>query len=195
MNTIKSASTYNFTIKKSKFIGFAYRVDSEDDAKRIILEIQKKYFDAKHIVYAYKIGENIIKKENSSEPAGTAGTPILCSIENKNLTNTIVVVVRYFGGILLGSSNLYRAYSDTAINTLNNTEIVELNKFIKYSFNVSYIDYAYINLLANKTNFVKVLDAQFDTDVKIQLALCAELNDSKVNELIKDCKPLGELWL
>ncbi|MGN1227216.1 MAG: YigZ family protein, partial [Christensenellales bacterium] len=127
--------------------------------------------------------------------AGTAGTPILCAIENKNLTNTLVVIVRYFGGILLGSSNLYRAYSDTAINVLNANEVVELKKYIKFNLKVNYIDYAMLNTFSNKSGEVKILDATFETSVEVNVAVVENCSSDLINNLIKDKEPLGEIWL
>ncbi|MBQ8749851.1 MAG: YigZ family protein [Clostridia bacterium] len=195
MNTLKFNSNFEMVIRKSKFIGYAYRVDSEEQAKSIIKEIERKYFDARHIVYAYKIGDYLIKKENSSEPAGTAGTPILCAIENNNLTNTLVIVIRYFGGVLLGASNLYRAYSDTALGVINANEKIVLNKYLKYNLVVNYIEYAKLTSLANKSDDLKIICSNYTDAVEVVIAVKENANNQFLNSLIENKECLEEVWL
>lgn len=100
-------------IKKSKFYGFLYKVTDAKEVEIIVNELKREHKKARHIVYAYKIGNNI-KKYEDKEPSNTAGKPLLDVIEFKNLDNTLIVVVRYFGGILLGRGPLTRAYSKCA---------------------------------------------------------------------------------
>ena len=97
-------------VKKSKFIGYYYKIDNIDEINKIIDNLKKEHKKARHIPYAYKIG-NIVKKSDDKEPNGTAGLPILNIIEIKNLDNVIILVVRYFGGIKLGAGPLTRAYA------------------------------------------------------------------------------------
>lgn len=110
---MKKLSESYFEIKKSKFYGFLYEINSEDAVKDILNTLKKEHKKARHIVYAYKIG-SIEKKYEDKEPSNTAGRPLLELINIKNLDNTLIVVVRYFGGILLGAGPLTRAYSKTA---------------------------------------------------------------------------------
>ena len=107
-------------IKKSKFIGYAYKISSVSDVKNTLEKLKKEHKKATHICYAYKlIGEDYSEKAfDDGEPNGTAGKPILNVINKKNLSNILVVVVRYFGGIKLGAGGLLRAYSKTASETL-----------------------------------------------------------------------------
>lgn len=100
-------------IKKSKFIGYYYEVESVDEVLAIIDILKKEHKKARHIPYAYKIGR-IAKKSDDKEPANTAGMPIYNIIERKDLNNCLIVIVRYFGGIKLGAGGLLRAYSNTA---------------------------------------------------------------------------------
>ncbi len=102
-------------IKKSKFIGLYYEVNSIDEVKIILEELKKEHKKARHMPYAYKIG-NTAKKTDDKEPTNTAGLPIYNIIERKNLNNCLIVVIRYFGGIKLGAGGLLRAYSETANN-------------------------------------------------------------------------------
>ncbi len=105
--------TYTYEIKKSKFIGLYFKVNSKNDIDNILNCIYKEHKKARHFPYAYKI-DNLIKKTDDKEPSGTAGTPIYNVIERNNLNNCLIIVVRYFGGIKLGSGGLLRAYSKTA---------------------------------------------------------------------------------
>ena len=108
-------------IKKSKFFGYLYQIKSTEEVREILNKIKEENKKAKHVVYAYKIG-NIIKKFEDKEPANTAGKPLLDLIIHKNLDNTLIVVVRYFGGILLGRGPLTRAYSKCASMLFHNIE-------------------------------------------------------------------------
>ncbi|MDD4110408.1 MAG: YigZ family protein [Clostridia bacterium] len=103
-------------IKKSKFIGVVYKVDNVADVKKILEELKKEHKKSTHICYAYKIvGENYAEKAfDDGEPSGTAGKPILNVINKKGLSNILVVIVRYFGGIKLGAGGLVRAYTKAA---------------------------------------------------------------------------------
>ncbi len=102
-------------IKKSKFIGLYYEVESVEEVKELLESLKKEHKKARHLPYAYKIG-NIAKKTDDKEPSNTAGLPIYNIIERKNLNNVLIVVVRYFGGIKLGAGGLLRAYSEAANN-------------------------------------------------------------------------------
>lgn len=125
--TIADFGNDEFSEKKSKFIGYIKHVESEDDANAFISEIKSKHWDAKHNVYAYVLGENgsIQRSTDDGEPAGTAGRPVLEVIKGENLTNVAVVVTRYFGGILLGTGGLVRAYGKAAKLAIENAEIVK----------------------------------------------------------------------
>ena len=105
--------TNEFEIKKSRFITYLYKIDDEDKINSIIDEIKSEHKKARHVVYVYKIN-NTGKINDDGEPKGTAGMPIFNVIEKNNLNNVLIVVVRYFGGIKLGASGLFRAYSNSA---------------------------------------------------------------------------------
>lgn len=113
--------------KKSRFICSIKRVESEDEAKNYITTIKSKYKDAKHNVFAYVVGENsaIQRYSDDGEPQGTAGIPILEVIKKQGITDVIIVVTRYFGGILLGTGGLTRAYSRAASNVISEAGVVE----------------------------------------------------------------------
>ncbi|MBQ9992890.1 MAG: YigZ family protein, partial [Firmicutes bacterium] len=101
--TVAKPALYEFTEKKSKFIGLCFPVQNEEEAIAYINEIRKEHMSATHVVYAFSIGDNIQRSTDDGEPSGTAGRPVLEVIKNSGLNNIIVLVVRYFGGILLGT--------------------------------------------------------------------------------------------
>ena len=113
---LKEASG-EITVKKSRFIGTAFEVHSEDEASAIIESMRKKYWDAKHNCYAYVTGRNneIQRFSDDKEPSGTAGKPILEVLLSSNVRNCLIVVTRYFGGVLLGTGGLVRAYTDASV--------------------------------------------------------------------------------
>ena len=110
---MKLLNTYTLEIKKSKFIAYYYQIDTIEEVKEILENLKKEHKKARHIPYAYKIDNNI-KKSDDKEPSGTSGMPILNIIEKNNLNHTLIAIVRYFGGIKLGSGGLIRAYLNTA---------------------------------------------------------------------------------
>lgn len=110
---MKLLNEYTLEIKKSKFIGYYYQVESIEEIETILENLKKEHKKAKHFPYAYKINGQI-KKSDDKEPSGTAGMPILNIIDRNDLNYTLIVIVRYFGGIKLGAGGLLRAYSNTA---------------------------------------------------------------------------------
>ena len=105
-----------YSEKRSKFLAFAIPVLTVEDVKREVEAYQKKYYDARHVCYAYRLGERreLFRANDNGEPSGTAGKPILGQIDSRELTNVLVIVVRYFGGIKLGTSGLIVAYKAAA---------------------------------------------------------------------------------
>ena len=137
MNTISDINTYDLEIKKSKFIGIIYPLNSVLDVKFILEDVRVKYPNAKHYTYAY-IFDNVKKMSDDKEPSKTAGSPILNVLEKNNLNRVCLVVVRYFGGILLGASLLTRSYSNTALETVKSSKICELVLYDYYFITFSY---------------------------------------------------------
>lgn len=123
--TIESFKECEYTVQRSRFIGRVYHVENEAEALNIVNSVRKEYWDARHCCYAFRIGtKQIIARSNDDgEPSGTAGKPILEVIEKRNLTNVLVLSVRYFGGILLGTGGLTRAYSKSASDVIDESEI------------------------------------------------------------------------
>jgi uncharacterized YigZ family protein len=125
--TIVQPSKGIFKAKGSKFLAFAYPISSVDEVKQHLDTLRKEYFDARHHCYAYAIGINRehYRTNDDGEPSGTAGKPIYNQILSSNLTNILIVVVRYFGGTLLGTSGLINAYKSASVDSIKNAEITE----------------------------------------------------------------------
>jgi len=139
--TIKSLSQGIYKEKGSRFIAYASPVSSIEEIKPILDEYRKKFYNAKHHSYAYLLGfeRSVWRVSDDGEPSGTAGKPILGQMNSFGLTNIIIVVVRYFGGTLLGTSGLINAYKTAAYDALNNSEIIEctVKDYYKIEFGYS----------------------------------------------------------
>ncbi|MBK5242719.1 YigZ family protein [Clostridium sp.] len=138
--TIKDEATAEFKEKKSVFIGHGKRVENEDEAKEFVQEIKNKHKQARHNVYAYIIGENrnIQRYSDDGEPQGTGGIPMLEVLKKNDITDVAVVVTRYFGGILLGTGGLARAYSKGASLAIKEAGIVEKVKGVCIQIVIQY---------------------------------------------------------
>lgn len=125
--TIESPAEGYITEKKSKFISFVFPVKTADEVKNIVDEHRKKYYDARHVCWAYMLGaeREDFRSNDDGEPSGTAGRPILGQINSYELTNVLILVIRYFGGTLLGTGGLIKAYKEAAEDAIKNAEIVE----------------------------------------------------------------------
>lgn len=140
-----------YEVKKSVFIAHVKHVESEESAREFVQQVRKKYFDATHNCSAWILGEggNLQKSNDDGEPGGTAGNPILETIKKNDLTNTAVVVTRYFGGIKLGAGGLIRAYSHTASLGLSAAKIICMTPFQRIALTLEY------NFLAQVENFLR----------------------------------------
>lgn len=138
--TVKEFGSAEMVEKKSRFIANVKPILSEDEAAAYIEEIKKKYWDARHNCYAYQLGERnqIQRYSDDGEPGGTAGMPILDVLRGRDIKNSIVVVTRYFGGILLGTGGLVRAYSSAAKAGLEAAGLIERIPHIRQYFTVDY---------------------------------------------------------
>lgn len=125
--TIGGKAESQFTEQRSRFISFAIPVRSADEVKEHISAIQKEYYDARHVCYAYMLGPERLewRANDNGEPSGTAGKPIMGQINSNNLTDILIAVVRYFGGVKLGTSGLIEAYRRAAADVIQVSEIVE----------------------------------------------------------------------
>lgn len=161
--TLKGVSQGIYKEKMSKFIAFAQPAQSADEAKALIKQIANKYHDARHCCWAYMIGtqrDEYLSSDNG-EPSGTAGKPILGQINSFGLTNVVIAVVRYFGGIKLGTSGLIVAYREAARLAIESGEILECHEQATLSFTFPYLAMNDVMKLV-KSGDLKVLDQQFD---------------------------------
>lgn len=173
-------------INKSKFIGSACPVETEEEALEFIDRIKKEFKDATHNVYAYVLGENsnIQRYSDDGEPTGTAGMPVLNVIKQENLKNTAVVVTRYFGGVLLGAGGLVRAYTKGAKIALNSGIIVDKNLFYDVKFK---LDYTLLGKMDNellKNNFI-VVEKIYEEQVIFKL-ISENENLEKITALVNE---------
>lgn len=143
-NTIEKEASGYFKDKGSKFYAYAYPVKTEDEVKDILLKLKKEHHSARHHCYAWRMGtEEITTRANDDgEPSSTAGKPILGQLSSYEITNILVVVVRYFGGTLLGVSGLINAYKNATIDVLENADI--LSKKIETTFELQF-EYPLLN--------------------------------------------------
>ena len=161
--TIAGPSEGIYREKGSKFIALAFPVETEAEIKEKLAEIQKQYFDARHHCYSYILGPNkdAYRLNDNGEPSGTAGRPIHGQLLSKDLTNTLVIVVRYFGGIKLGVSGLINAYKTAAKDALDNATIIE--KTVDETYKVSF-DYSVMNSVMQllKDPYVSILGQSYE---------------------------------
>ena len=161
--TLKGVSQGIYKEKMSKFIAIAQPAQSADEAKALIKQIANKYHDARHCCWAYMIGtqRNEYLSSDNGEPSGTAGKPILGQINSFGLTNVVIAVVRYFGGIKLGTSGLIVAYREAARAAIEAGEILECHEQATLSFTFPYLAMNDVMKLV-KAGELKVLSQQFD---------------------------------
>ena len=167
MYTIEKNIKYELEIKNSKFITLLFKINN-DDIDNILSNIKKEYSDATHYCYAYII-DDIKRSSDDGEPSGTAGIPILKVLENNNLTNILCIVVRYFGGIKLGTGGLVRAYTKACANALKETNLKELidgiNIKISFPYNrLKEIDYLLKDIKINAKTFDNLIT--YDIDIE-----------------------------
>ena len=140
--TIHHYASFEYEDRKSVFIGEAMPVSTEEDALHFIETVKKKYPDARHHVYAYVLRDNsIMRFSDDREPQGTAGMPVLDVIRKNGLTDPVIVVTRYFGGTLLGTGGLVKAYTSAAIGAVENAEIITYDVYSTLNIETTYSDY------------------------------------------------------
>ena len=165
--SIENESIAEIIVKKSKFIATLYEANSKDEAEKNLQNVRKKYFDAKHHCYAYII-EKIEKCSDDGEPSGTAGAPLLALLKSANLTNVIIIVTRYFGGILLGTGGLVRAYTESAKNAIENAKIVYKDYGIQFEIEISYNNLKEIQFICKNLD-ISIIKIEYQENVKLLL--------------------------
>ncbi len=218
MKTIKQAATSEITEKKSKFISDIFYVETVEEAERKIEEIRKKYHDAKHHCFTYRILEQnneteenkieqskilnqsedktieseknkkhykiIERASDDGEPSGTAGGPMLNLLAKNDLCNIVAIVTRYFGGILLGTGGLVRAYTKALENSLNETEIIGLKQGEVLKIPVSYQNISYLQYYCKKNN-ISILETNFENNPYVIIEMEITGKDKMLQELEK----------
>ena len=170
--TIKSISTGTYSEKRSKFLAFAIPVRTVDDVKGIVAEYQKKYYDARHVCYAYMLGADRtdFRANDNGEPSGTAGKPILGQINSNELTDILIIVVRYFGGVKLGTSGLIVAYRLAAAEAITAAEIIEKTVDEEVTF---FFEYPFMNDVMRivKEENPDIISQTYDSDCSMTLRI------------------------
>lgn len=173
--TLKGCSQGLYKEKMSKFISFAMPVATADEARAAVKRYQNEYHDARHVCWAYMLGTertDYLSNDNG-EPSGTAGKPILGQINSYGLTNVLIVVVRYFGGIKLGTSGLIVAYREAARLAIEEGTILECHEQAQVSFTFPYLSMNAVMQLA-KGGDVRIVDQQFDNTCSMTLQCDAD---------------------
>lgn len=188
--TITSPSTGSYSEKRSKFLAYAFPVQTEQQVKERLTEIQKKHNDARHHCYAYILGprKDAYRMNDNGEPSGTAGRPIHGQLMSKDLTNTLVIVVRYFGGIKLGVSGLQNAYKIAAKEALDAATIIE--KTIDETYEVTF-EYLQMNNVMQlmKDPYVTIISQQSDMNCTIQFSV----RQREAERIVTALKKLGQV--
>lgn len=179
--TVELESSDYFVEKKSKFIGYAKPVSTQDEAVEFINTIKSKHWDATHNVYAYVLRENNTQRySDDGEPSGTAGVPVLDVLLKENVTDVCVVATRYFGGTLLGAGGLVRAYSHTSKIALDAAHIITMANCQIYSVIVDYSFYDRLNVLLSDFG-ANVIKSDFSASVSVEFSIKED-----ASELLKD---------
>ena len=169
--TIEKVAEGLYTEKRSKFISFAIPVNTIEDVQCELKTYQKKYFDARHVCYAYILGNDgeTSRSSDDREPSGTAGRPILGQLRSQNLTNILLIVVRYFGGTELGAANLGRAYKAAAADALTKAQIKEIVIMDSLVFEAPYPEIDRAMRIARDLGGKIVSQAYADQSVKLKV--------------------------
>ena len=170
--TIENIGEGYYTEKRSKFLAFAHHVETVDEVKTLLDAYRKKFYDARHVCYAYMLGADRLefRANDDGEPSSTAGKPILGQINSHELTNILIVVVRYYGGVNLGTGGLIVAYREAAADAIAHTEIVtkQVEEIIAITF-----DYSLMNDVMRivKEMNPRIVSQQFDNTCEMQLSI------------------------
>lgn len=182
--TIKENVQTEYVEKKSKFIANLFYVENSEEAEKIIKETRKKYFDARHNCIAYRVIEDdrlIEKSSDDGEPSGTAGAPMLNILQKNNLVNVLIVVTRYFGGILLGTGGLVRAYSNSLMQAIEAS--IKLEKCLGQEMEVllEYSEFENFKYYC-KNNKINIVDSQYNENIVCRI----ELEEVAKQKLVQD---------
>lgn len=183
-HTIEREGTGKFTEKKSRFLSFAYHVSSVDEAKARLKSLANEYHDARHVCWAYVVGpdKEDVQSNDNGEPSGTAGRPILSQINALDLTDVAVGVVRYFGGIKLGTPGLISAYREAAALALEDSGKKECVKQKRFEFTFPYMAMNDVMKVVKATG-ADIISQQFDNSCSMTLSIRLDDAESLFNRL------------
>lgn len=178
IKTILANSSSELDVKKSKFIANIIKITDEQDAKEKLNQIRKEYSDARHNCYAYIVYDNetktkIEKSSDDREPSGTAGIPMLTLLQKNNLVNVLIVVTRYFGGILLGTGGLVRAYTDSSKQALEAAKIIDLQYGEILEYCIEHDEFEYFKYICEKNN-IEIINTEYSNNIKAIIKLKEE---------------------
>lgn len=174
----------DITEKKSRFLGFAIPVGNDGEAMEHIASIRKKHYDARHVCYAYQTA-GMTRSSDDGEPQGTAGRPILDVITHSGVDGILVAVVRYFGGVLLGTGGLVRAYQQAASDAVDSAELVEMKTGYPMKVTLDYNDYGRADYFFNE-KMIPRISTEYDAGVTLKLIVPEEYQsmvDKKIAEI------------
>ncbi len=184
--TIESSSQGVYKEKGSKFFAFAYPVSSEDEVKEHLKELRKKYYDARHHVYAFRLGADLqtYRCSDDGEPSNSSGPPVLGQIQSNGLTNILIVVVRYFGGTKLGVSGLINAYRTAAADSIENNTIVEKYEQDRFTIEFGYTVMNEVMKILKDEN-PEQNNQQFDNTCRIDISVRKQHGENLRNKLLE----------
>ncbi len=182
--TVKQKSETEIVIKHSRFIGRCFPVQSEGEALALLNEIRKTNWDATHNCFAYRIGETggAARFSDDGEPGGTAGKPIVDVLSAKELVDTLIVVTRYFGGILLGAGGLVRAYSQSAAQACSEAGLIEMRAGKKLEIKTDYSRYGALETLLRER--AQIIETEFGAEVLIKAMAAQEEAEAIIAALV-----------
>ncbi|MDD3966146.1 MAG: YigZ family protein [Candidatus Neomarinimicrobiota bacterium] len=184
--SIAASAESKISVRGSKFLGFAYPVQDAEAVAMHLEALRKRYFDATHHCYAWQLGygETLrFRYSDDGEPSGTAGKPIYQILQQREVTNILVVSVRYFGGTKLGTGGLIRAYGRSASETLDAAKVREYEKGLRIAFHCSYELHPLLLRAINAFHIISL-----DQDFAEQVRLCVEVDESDAMRLIGDVR-------
>jgi uncharacterized YigZ family protein len=184
--TIQSEAQGLFKDKGSRFLAFAYPVVDENQIKETVAKLRRKYHDARHICYAFHIGfrEVYYRVNDDGEPSGTAGRPILGQITANNLTNILIVVVRYFGGVLLGTPGLINAYRSAAADCIHNAKLIEKTIDVNFEIQFKYEELSRIMKIV-KEEPVEIMNQVLELNCIMNLRVRQSCYDRVKNKMLR----------
>ena len=188
--TIKEKSEGTYTELRSKFLAFAHPVSTVEEAMALVEQYQKKYYDARHVCWAYMIGADreTFRSNDNGEPSGTAGKPILGQINSNELTDIIIFVVRYFGGVKLGTSGLIVAYRTAAAEAIAAATIEERQVEATYDFSFEYPLMTSVMKVVRDMN-ARILEQSYDMDCRMSVSIRKGLLDELKTRIQKAISP------